>query len=234
MSTERSGATVHPNDRRTRGGPRTPWAAARCGRVGALVLVGALLFGPPAVARSEDASGADPAAHWRLERLDGRWQQADPGLDQRARLAAIESAVEPLTWVVEKMAGGVLRSTTAPPTVLHFVWDGEQLHERVQRARETDVRLIDPGGPPVRHVDARGEDFEGTWRWTREGLRFEWRQHQAFGANLYRLDPASGALTIDHAIQVTAIDGVRPILYRSCFVRADVPAVSAAAETEKR
>ncbi len=179
---------------------------------------------------SDPTSASNPSS-MRLADLDGRWRKLESGLDESDRLKSIDTAVEPLTWVVRKMAGGVLRSTTAPKPMLHFIWDGARLHERL---RGGEARLIVPGAGPVSAIDSRGEAFEGAWLWTPEGLRFSWRQHQAYGANLYRLDEAKRELTVDHAIHVTAIDGVRPILYRSRFAKDGIPAVSAAGDDRER
>lgn len=193
-------------------------------------------LGPLAAAAhstSEPTSASNPSS-MRLADLDGRWRQLESGLDERDRLKAIDTAVEPLTWVVRKMAGGVLRSTTAPKSMLHFIWDGTRLHERVRGKRGGEARPIVPGAGPVSAIDSRGEAFEGAWLWTPEGLQFSWRQHQAYGANLYRLDEAKRELTVDHAIHVTAIDGVRPILYRSRFAKDGLPAVSAAGDDRER
>ena len=182
---------------------------------------------------SDPISASNPSS-MRLADLDGRWRQLESGPDESDRLKAIDTAVESLTWVVRKMAGGVLRSTTAPQPMLHFVWDGARLHERVRGKRGAEARPIVPGAGPVSAIDSRGEAFEGAWLWTPEGLRFSWRQHQAYGANLYRLDEAKRELTVDHAIHVTAIDGVRPILYRSRFAKDGLPAVSAAGDDRER
>lgn len=167
-----------------------------------------------------------------LPDLDGRWIQRDANFDTQARRAAIDTAIQPLAWVVRKMAGGVLHSTTTPEPTVHFVWDGKRLHQRLNGKRGVSTRIVEPGAPAATGHDARGEPFEGRWIWTQEGLQFSWRQHQAYGANLYRVDPARHELTIDHSIHVTALDGVEPILFRSRFVQADLPAVSAAGATE--
>lgn len=169
-----------------------------------------------------------------LSDLDGRWTQRDVNFDAEARRAAIDTAIQRLSWVVRKMAGGVLHSTTTPDPTVHFVWDGKQLHQRLNGKRGVTTRIVEPGAPAATGLDARGEPFEGQWIWTAEGLQFAWRQHQAHGANLYRVDPARRELTIDHSIHVTALDDVEPILFRSRFVQADLPAVSAAGTPASR
>jgi hypothetical protein len=187
---------------------------------------------PTAVAAASSPK-PDPAV-MRLADLDGQWRLLESESDLRARMLAIDVALEPLTWVVRKMAGGVLRSTTAPRSTLLFVWDGERLHERVPGKQRVETRLIAPGAAEFTAVDHRGDSFSGVWDWTSEGLRFRWRQHQAYGANLYRMDPDKRNLTIDHSIQVTALDGLRPIVYRSRFAKDALPAVSTAGDATDR
>lgn len=167
-----------------------------------------------------------------LADLDGRWVQLDASQDADRRRTAIDTAIQPLSWVVRKMAGGVLHSTTSPDPTFHFVWDGERLQQRLPGKRGVTTRPVLPGAPAATGVDSRGEPFEGRWLWTSDGLAFRWHQHQAHGTNLYRVDPARHELTIDHDIQITAIDGIAPIAYRSRFVQADLPAVSAARAPE--
>ncbi|MBY0400679.1 hypothetical protein K2X89_10310 [Myxococcota bacterium] len=169
-----------------------------------------------------------------LADLDGRWIQRDARVDADRRRAAIEAAIQPLAWVVRKMAGGVLHSKTAPDPTLHFVWDGERLHQRLSGKRDVQTRLVEPGSPASTGLDGRGEPFEGQWLWTSDGLAFRWKQHQAYGTNLYRLDPIRHEITIDHAIHITALEDVLPIVYRSRFVQAELPAVSAASEPAVR
>lgn len=170
----------------------------------------------------------------RLAELDGQWRLLESESDLRARMLAIDLAVEPLTWVVRRMASGVLRSTTAPRPTLRFVWDGERLHEQVPGKGRIETRLITPDAAEFTAVDHRGEAFEGVWDWTTEGLRFRWRQHQAYGENLYRMASDKRNLTIDHTIQVTALDGLRPIAYRSRFAKDALPAVATAGDASDR
>ena len=199
------------------------------------ILVGALVAVVPGLALGGDrAAETAGSATMRLADLDGRWRQLDSDVATQARFASIDSAVEPLTWVVQKMASGVLRSTTAPRPTLHIVWDGERLQERIPGKDKLETRWVDPGTTAVAAVDSRGEPFEGAWDWTTDGLRFRWRQHQAYGANLYRMDHGKRTLTIDHTIHVTALEGVRPIAYRSRFSKDALPAVSSAGDGAPR
>lgn len=184
-----------------------------------IIVLAAALLAPPAGSAAEET-------RIRLADLDGRWRQIDDPVATQARLQAIESAVEPLTWVVRKMATGVLRSSTAPRPTLDFVWDGSQLHERVPGEHRIETRLIEPGADPFRAKDPRGEFFEGAWDWTRDGLRLRWQQHQAYGSNVYRMSSDRRTLIVDHEIQVTALSGLRPIAYRSHFTKDDLPAVA--------
>lgn len=202
------------------------------GRARVLILLVATAWATLGVP-SAGADGERPAGFGLVD-FDGRWIQRDADFDANARRTAIDAAIEPLSWVVRKMAGGVLHATTKPDPTVHFVWDGERLHQRLTGQRGTTTRLVEPGAPATTGQDSRGEPFEGRWVWTRDGLAFEWKQHQAFGTNLYRVDPARHELTIDHSIHVTALEGVRPILFRSRFREADLPAVSAAGDPAVR
>ncbi len=231
-------------------GPRVT-AASRRGRRGALrpcalpiVLIGLFigLSGGVAAAESAEAASlvaaapitAPPSATLALADLDGRWRLLEDATATRDRLAAIDTAVEPLTWVVRKMASGVLRSSTAPRPTLDFVWDGRSLHERVPGKDRVESRRIQPGAPAFQAIDPRGEPFEGAWDWTPEGLRLRWRQHQAHGTNLYRMSQDKRTLVVDHSIQVTALDGLRPIAYRSRFAKDPLPAVASDADRPAR
>ncbi len=207
---------------------------------------------PPNIASAEDferAAGArarplalaraaipdDPASEpqLRLADLEGRWRQIEDPAATQARLIAIDAAVEPLTWVVRKMASGVLRSSTAPRPTLDFVWDGKRLHERVPGRHRIETRVVEPGAAAFRAIDPRGEPFEGAWDWTPDGLRLRWEQPQAHGSNLYRISPDRGTLSVDHTIEVTALSGLRPIVYRSHFAKEDLPAVASDAAAQE-
>lgn len=179
-------------------------------------------------------SATTASTSMQLVDLDGRWRRLEDAVATRDRLASIDSAVEPLTWVVRKMASGVLRSSTAPRPTLDFVWDGKQLHERVPGQDRIEARLVEPGAASFKAIDPRGDPFEGTWDWTREGLRLRWRQHQAHGSNLYRMSPDKRTLTVDHTIQITALSGLRPIAYRSQFAKDSLPAVASDGEARER
>ena len=184
------------------------------------------LDGPLPLARATIPDDPALETQIRLEDLDGRWRQIEDPAATRARLVAIDSAVEPLTWVVRKMASGVLRSSTAPRPTLDFVWDGKRLHERVPGKYRIETRIIEPGAAAFQATDPRGESFEGVWDWAPEGLRLRWQQTQAHGSNVYRISPDKRLLSVDHTIQVTALSGLRPIVYRSLFSKDDLPAVA--------
>jgi hypothetical protein len=164
----------------------------------------------------------------RLAEFDGVWQRIDLPDEDRARLASIDRAVEDLSWILRKMAGPVLRNSTAPPPKLDFFWDGERLHQRVESNGGRDIRPVEFGAEPVERLDPRGEPFMSQWTWTAEGLQVRWEQRQARGSNLYRIDPRDQTLRVQHLIQVTALDDVSPIEYSSRFRRASLPSVSAA------
>lgn len=184
------------------------------------------LDGPRPLDRAANPDDPTLAPQLRLADLDGRWRQIEDPAVTQARLVAIDTAIEPLTWVVRKMAGGVLRSSTVPRPTLDFVWDGKRLHERVPGQHRIETRIIVPGAAAFQAKDPRGESFEGQWDWTPQGLRLRWQQPQAHGSNLYRISPDKRTLSVDHTIQVTALSGLRPIVYRSHFAKDDLPAVA--------
>jgi hypothetical protein len=226
MSTRR---LTRPPHRSIRVG-RSPLGAAppRTTVLPLLILCLCFCLESSAVADERAAADERSTAPFRLSDLDGRWVQHDESRDASARHAAIDTAIQPLSWVVRKMAGGALHTTTAPEPTVHFVWDGKQLHQRLNGKRGVKVRIVEPGGPLATGFDSRGEPFEGQWLWTPDGLQFRWQQDQAHGANLYHLDPGRQELTVIHRIRITALDGIEPIEFRSRFVKADLPTVSAA------
>lgn len=208
--------------------PRSPAAIGLLASLNAALLVALSTAFIASVLVCVSPAGATDSATIALADLDGRWRQIDSEVATKNRIAAIDTAVEPLSWVVQKMASGVLRSSTAPRSTLDFVWDGKRLHERVPGKNDIiEARPIDPGSTRFKAVDSRGEPFEGAWDWTTDGLRFQWRQHQAHGVNLYRMDDGKRTLTVEHTIQITALDGVKPIRYQSRFAKVALAAVSA-------
>jgi len=159
-----------------------------------------------------------------LADLEGDWSQVDPEVNSASRLSAIDRAIGGLSWIVRKMAAPVLRRSTAPPARMQFIWDGEQL---VQRIMETEgrnaARVVDPEAGPVAFTDKKGGSGTQTWRLTDLGLQMDWTQARAHGHNLYRVDPETKMLVIEHTIQVTAISNFEPIVFVSLFDRRDLP-----------
>ena len=51
-----------------------------------------------------------------LSAYEGHWQRIDEGDSDEARLSAIGTALESLSWLMRRMASPILRKTTAPPT----------------------------------------------------------------------------------------------------------------------
>lgn len=163
-----------------------------------------------------------------LAAYGGQWSRvADEAADD-ARLESIDSATGQLSWLVRKMATGVLEKSTEPPGELAFFWDGDALRQRVRGPNGEFDRLVGLDTGPQRTRDPRGEETTIEWRRTADGLEVHWSQAQAFGRNLYRVDEAGQTLLVEHRIQVTAIEGVEEIVYGSRFARLAMPPVSSA------
>lgn len=189
----------------------------------ACVLVGgALLSSSFASAQTAELLRTERARVQSAEGLalfQGEWQRTDSEEAETARISSIDKAINGLTWVVRKMAGGVLRSSTKPPSEVQFVWDGSALHQRVYGDNGSFIRPVQLGADPIEALDDRGDPFISSWKIADEGLSLTWEQHQAYGQNLYRLNPDGQTLEIEHTINVTALSGVEPIVYRSQFRR---------------
>jgi len=163
-----------------------------------------------------------------LDAFDGRWQRIADESEDAARLSSIDSALEDLSWLVRRMASGILSKSVTPAGEIAFVWDGEALHQRVQGPNGQIDRPVHFDAGPRQQKDGRGEDTTVEWRRTSEGLEVHWTQSQAFGHNVYRLDSDDQILHVEHRIQVTAIDGVDEIVHSARFERESLPAVSSA------
>lgn len=187
-----------------------------------------LLATSPGTAQAESSPLTPTALADRLAAFDGVWQRIELPDEDHARLASIDRAIDDLSWILRKMAGPVLRNSTAPPPKLDFFWDGERLYQRVEINGDRDIRPVELGTEPVERLDPRGEPFVSQWAWTAEGLQVQWEQRQARGTNLYRIDPRDQSLRVRHLIQITALDDVSPIEYSSRFRRTPLPSVSAA------
>lgn len=158
----------------------------------------------------------------------GQWARIVDDAEDEARLTSIDTATDDLSWLVRKMATGVLKKTTEPPGELAFVWDGDVLRQRVRGPNGEFDRPVVIGTGPQSTTDPRGEETTIEWRRTDQGLEVHWSQEQAFGRNLYRVDEASQTLHVEHRIQVTAIGGIEEIVYGSRFGRLALAPVSAA------
>ena len=165
-----------------------------------------------------------------LDAFNGRWQRIADESEDAARLSNIDSAIEDLSWLVRKMASGVLSKSVTPAGEIAFVWDGEALHQRVQGPHGQIDRPVRFDAGPRQQEDGHGEGTTVEWRRTSEGLEVHWTQSQAFGHNVYRLDSDDQILHVEHRIQVTAIDGVDEIIHVARFEREWLPAVSSARE----
>jgi len=171
-------------------------------------------------------ASADPNP--QLAAFAGDWRLVDLEVGRASRMTAIDRAIGGLSWVVRKMAAPVLRRTTKPPPRMQFIWDGQRLEQRVVRPEGRDeARPIELDTEIVEGKDSRGEPMTASWQWTGSGLKLSWAQNQAYGHNLYRVDPDSETLVVQHTIQVTGISDVEPIVYESRFGRGHLPSVSA-------
>jgi hypothetical protein len=197
--------------------PTLSWFVA-CG------LISALLLFPTSASPASDPSDS-PAVD--LSGFEGHWRRIEASESDLAREDAIETAVQRLSWIMRRMASGILRKSTAPPAELQFAWDGERLYQGVADENGGFARLVELDGELITLKDGRGVDFASAWAWTGEGLRVRWEQHQANGNNVYRLDEDAQSMIVEHTINVTAISNVEPIIYLSRFNRTDLPARSA-------
>ncbi len=181
----------------------------------ALVLFAAMQIGPD-TARADERHG--------LAGFEGDWRQVDPAVNNASRHSAIDRAIGRLSWVVRKMAAPVLRRSTAPPTRMQFIWDGERLVQRIMEPEGRNAaRVVDPEAGPVAGTDKKGDPTTASWHLTDSVLQLDWTQAQAHGHNIYRVDPETKILIIEHMIQVTAISNVEPIIFVSQFDRSDLP-----------
>lgn len=184
-----------------------------------------VLFAASVFSAEAGFSSADPLPD--LADFEGDWSQVDPDVDRASRMSAIDHAVNGLSWVVRKMAAPVLRRSTAPPPRIQFIWDGEKLVQRVTESRGESARAVELDADAHPGLDSRGEPMMASWQWTDSGLQLSWAQTQAHGHNVYRVDPESKTLVVQHTIHVTAISDVEPIIFESRFGRQEPPAVSA-------
>lgn len=171
-----------------------------------------------------------PPGPAELVPYDGRWTRIPDDEADALRLSNIDTAIEDLSWIVRGMAGGVLKKSTAPPSEMRFTWDGEGLHQLLSSNRGELKRPVRLDGNSEILIDERGEDFSSSWTWTRAGLQVNWVQAQAYGSNVYRVDPADQTLFVEHRIHITGMSGIDPIVFHSRFARIELPAISAAAD----
>jgi hypothetical protein len=217
--------------------PLSSWGLSADGRrprswiSGLLLLTLALCPAATIAADSNETQISLPASR-TLSAFDGQWRRVDDEQDHSRRLTSIDSAVSDLSWMVRKMASGLLKKSTAPPEKMNFSWDGQQLHQVVDGDNGDFRRAVKLGGDPETLTDKRGEDFSSKWTWTPSGLQVDWVQKQAYGSNLYSVNEHDQTLLVEHRIHITAISDVEPIVYQSRFDRAEPPAVSASTTQE--
>lgn len=162
-----------------------------------------------------------------LASYQGSWRQIGSDDAESARFTAIERAIGGLSWIVRKMAGGMLRSSTAPPRDMLFLWDGAQLYQSVDGKNGGFTRPVELGGEPLVATDRRGEPFSSAWASTRNGIALMWEQKQAHGRNVYWIADDGETLVVEHTINITGLSGIEPIVYESRFGRRDLPEVAA-------
>ncbi len=175
-----------------------------------------------AVSSSAATEIGESATSIDLSSYDGRWHRIDDGESDAQRLSAIDGALTGLSWIMRKMASGVLQKTPRSPRELEFVWDGELLHQGLQGKDQNLSKPVLLDGQLRSGEDPRGVPFAWAWTSTDSGIRVNWEQHQAYGSNLYRIDAGDGrTLIVQHTVNVTAISDVAPIVYLSRFSRED-------------
>ena len=167
-------------------------------------------------------------ANFDLIPFEGEWSLIESERDDTARISAIEEAVDDLSWVWRQVARPVLTKTTVPPSRIQFTWDGTKLYQHIPESKNEGTRPIAIGGEPLDSTDSRGEPFVASWQWTDQGLQLRWEQHQAFGYNVYRVDPDTGMLVVRHTINITALSNMEPIVFEARFGRSQLSSVSAA------
>ena len=163
-----------------------------------------------------------------LTAFDGNWERVDEARDEERRVAAINRAVDGMSWLIRGLAGRVLRGSTRPPEEIKFVWDGTELQELTRDATEGKYRPVRLDGHTRTAQDDNGEVALSWHPAPKKGMRLRWEQHQAFGSNVYRIEDAGKVLIVEHTIQITAVSNVDPIVYKSHFMRRELPQVSAA------
>lgn len=168
------------------------------------------------------ASEVNDASHIDLSAYDGHWQRIEDSDADADRLSAIDVAISGLSWIMKKMASGVLKKTTTPPPEMKFVWDGERLFQGIDVESGEFSRPVDLDGKTYYGEDHRGVAFASSWALAGSGLRVNWEQAQATGSNLYRIDDRDHTLVVEHTINVTAISDITPIVFRSRFSRTDL------------
>ncbi len=182
----------------------------------------ALESAPPALNR------LNTLAPIELAHFSGDWTQIVDERDYESRIESIDAAVSDLSWLVRRMASGVLEKTTVPPQGMTFHWTGEALMQVIDQNDGMIRRPVVPDGKARTVLDHEGTDTVTEWHRTSRGLEARWIQERAFGTTRYYLDPADETMHVEYEIHVTALQGVSAISYGSRFARKTVPAVSSA------
>ena len=161
-----------------------------------------------------------------LADFGGDWTQIVDERDHESRIESIDSAVSDLSWLVRRMASGVLEKMTVPAEGVRFHWTGEALMQVVDRKDGVMQRPVVLDGQARTVPDHEGTDTITEWHRTPHGLEARWIQERAFGTTRYSLDPADETMRVEYEIHVTALEGVSAISYGSRFARKSRPEVS--------
>ncbi|GEM_PF-6175932 len=190
-----------------------------------ILMVAALLsFAHPLTASAESTElDSDPFL--------GRWVRTENRALESDRLERLEHALSGLNWLTRKTAGSVLKRTTTPPDRIVFVRDGAHLKQIVSGRNGETSRVVRLQPATAASSTETSTDATFSWRRVEMKLILDWKRHQANGKNTYHVDPASGILHVTRELQVTAIEGIDPIRFRSQYRRADTAAENEVGES---
>jgi hypothetical protein len=157
------------------------------------------------------AAGAEPT----LRGFAGEWERVGSEPTQE-RLSAIETAITPLSWVMRGIAGPVLRNSTQPSA--RYVFEVDDDGVRMSSRGEAPSPLTLDGQTRIARSD-RGV-FEVRSERQGDGIRTHWKAEEAYGSNTFELQGLGEEMIVSTTLVVTAISGVKPIVYAERFRRA--------------
>lgn len=175
-------------------------------RLAGLALMSLTLFVTPAVAELE------------LRDLDGEWRQIE-GPSNAERVAAIESAIAELSWVMRTMAAPILKRTTTPPERYEFDVASDYPHGIALAQRDEDLRPMLLDGRERHFTDQGDGEFSTRSQRHPDAIETRWKHGQAHGSTTFRLADDGSTLVVESLLQVTALSGVEPIRYETRFTR---------------